>query len=129
MKLKSAILIAIAMTTSTTVYAGKLLTGDEIRELFSNKTCDIENVKVLHQDQKHLQAYTAADGSRLLYIPWKNKTSESKWWVDGDKYCVSSPKKGDYCKEIMDAGNGVYHGLDNGRQVRTFSNFRDGNQL
>jgi len=129
MKLKIAILIVIAMTTSTTVYAGKVLTGDEIRELFSNKTCDIETVKNDRQDKKYLQAYTAADGLRLVNVPWKNKTSESKWWVDGDKYCVNHPRKGDYCREIIDAGNGVYQALDNGRQIRTFTNFRDGNQL
>ena len=94
-----------------------------------DKTVDIEKTDTDNKKKKYLSAYTASDGSRILFIPWKDKKSERKWWVDGDKYCGSHPKRGDYCRDIVDAGDGTYHGLDNGKHLRTFSNFRDGNQL
>lgn len=47
----------------------------------------------------------------------------------GAQFCGSYPNKDGYCREIIDAGNGVYHAVDNGEHLRAFSNFRDGNQL
>jgi len=129
MKLINLFTAATLMSISIYSHAGDALTGDQIKELFSNKTCDIEKVDTNNENKKHLKAYTAEDGSRLLYIPWKNKTKERKWWVEGNRYCGSHPKKGDYCRDIVDAGNGAYHGLKDGEHIRTFSNFQDGNQL
>jgi len=119
----------IGMTLSATSLAGDALTGEQIKELFSNKTADIEKIDASSEKKKNLSAYTAEDGSRVLYIPWKDKTSKRKWWVEDNKYCGSHPKKGDYCREIKDAGNGEYHAFNDGEHVRTFKNFRDGNQL
>ena len=124
------VLAALAiMSTTLSSHAGDLLTGDQIKELFSNKTCDIEKVDVNNEDKKYLKAFTSADGKRLVYIPWKDKKSKRKWWVEGDKFCASHPKWDGFCRNIMDAGNGVYHSLDNGTHLRTLSNCRDGNQL
>lgn len=116
-------------TISTNVFSGEKLNGEQIKNLFSDKTVDIEKVDTDNKKKKYLSAYTASDGSRILYIPWKDKKSERKWWVDGDRYCGSHPKRGDYCRDIVDAGNGSYHAFDDGKHLRTFSNFRDGNQL
>jgi len=129
MKLINLIAAATLMSISIHSYAGDTLTGDQIKELFSNKTCDIEKVDTNNKKKKYLKAFTAADGSRLLYIPWKDKTSERKWWIEDNKYCGSHPKRGDYCRDIVDAGNGAYHALNKGEHLRTFSNFSDGNQL
>ena len=129
MKIINLIAATALMSISIHSYAGDTLTGDQIKEIVSNKTCDIEKVDTNNKKKKYLKAFAAADGSRLLYIPWKDKTSERKWWVEGNKYCGSHPKRGDYCRDIVDAGNGVYHALNEGEHLRTFSNCRDGNQL
>ena len=117
------------MALSSTSFAGDALTGEQIKKLFSNKTVDIVKVDESKEKKKYLSAYTAEDGSRLVYLPWKDKTSERKWWVEGNKYCGSHPKRGDYCREIKDAGNGEYHAYSDGEHIRTIKNFRDGNQL
>ena len=119
----------LVFSISTNVFSGEKLNGEQIKSLFSDKTVDIEKVDTDNKKKKYLSAYTASDGSRILYIPWKNKKSERKWWVDGDRYCGSHPKRGDYCRDIVDAGDGTYHALDGDKHLRTFSNFREGNQL
>lgn len=105
--------------------AGDELSADEIKALFTNKTFDILNV----EKDKKLKGYDDAEGNHLVYIPWKDKTSKRKWWVDGNKHCTSHPKRGDNCKVMKRAGDGVYHGYSDGEHTHTLSNFRDGNQL
>jgi len=117
------------MVLSVTSFAGEVLTDDQIKTLFSNKTVDIEKMDVSNEKKKYLTAYTAEDGTRLLYIPWKDKTSERKWWVEDNQYCGSHPKRGDYCRVIKDGENGEYHAYNDGEHVRTFKNFRNGNKL
>ena len=122
------LIIAITLSLmSFSSIAGEKLTGDQIKSLFSDKTHDIEKVDV--DKNKHLSAFTSSDGKRIVYIPWKDKQSKRKWWVEGNKFCSSHPKKDDFCLEIVDAGNGVYHSLENGKHRSTLSNFKDGNQL
>ena len=105
--------------------AGETLSGDQIKSLFDNKTFEIHNL----EKGKKLQGYAASDGSFMVYIPWKDKTSKRKWWVEGDKHCTSHPKRGDTCKVIKKHAEGEYHGYVNGTHTRTLTNFRDGNQL
>lgn len=107
------------------VVASEELTADEIKALFTNKTFDIHNVKT----DKKLKGYDSEDGMHLVYIPWKDKTSERKWWQKGNMHCTSHPKRGDNCKTMKHVGNGVYHGYSDGEHTHTLSNFRDGNQL
>jgi len=78
---------------------------------------------------KHLKGYDNEGGKHFVYIPWKDKTSERKWWVEGNKHCISHPKRGDNCKTLKNVGGGVYHGFSDGEHTHTLSNFRDGNQL
>ena len=106
MKLKYLVIVLACSLTPLSSYAGEQLTGDQIREIFSDKTCDIEKADTSNKKKKYLSAYTAADGSRILYIPWKDKKSERKWWVDNGRYCGSHPTKGDYCRDIIDVGDG-----------------------
>ena len=109
----------------STASAGEYLTADEIKALFTNKTFDIHNVV----KDKNLQGHANGDGEHFVYIPWKEKISERKWWIDEGQHCTSHPKRGDNCKKMKDMGNGVYQGYSDGEHTHTLSNFRDGNQL
>ena len=128
--LKKAMLIGIPLLLSSTVFssavfAGDSLTADEVKALFTNKTFDIHNVV----KDKKLQGYDDSEGQHLVYIPWKDKISKRKWWLDGNKHCTSHPKRGDSCKDVKPIGDGVYHGITDGKHTHTLSNFRDGNKL
>lgn len=105
-----------------------LMSGEQLKALFSDKTCDIELLDASRQDRRFIKAYTAADGSRSLYWPWSNKIVHRKWWVEDDKYCGSHPRS-DYCRPMIDAGGGVYYGIKDGERFRKFSNCRRGDQL
>ena len=124
MKIKLTLLIT-SVFFMNPLYAENELTADEIKALFSNKTFDIHNV----EKDKHLKGYDSADGKHLVYIPWKDKTSKRKWWVEGNMHCTSHPKRGDNCKVMKHAGDGVYQGFSDGKHTHTLSNFREGNQL
>ena len=120
------IIVSVALVLSSTLaFGSEELTAEDIKALFSDKTFDIHNVT----KDKHLKGYDSKKGKHLVYIPWKDKISKRKWWVEGNKHCTSHPKRGDNCKVLKHIGNGVYHGYSNGEHTHTLSNFRDGNQL
>ena len=104
------------------------MTGEEIKAALSGKTCDIEKVDVDKKKKKFLAAYYDESGKRLVHIPWKEKISKRKWWVDGDKLCGNHPKKNDYCRTVKSVEGG-YHLFDDGKHLRIFTNCRDGNHL
>lgn len=124
MKIRCLVITA-AILIASPVVADDELNADEIKALFTNKTFDIHNV----ENDKNLKGYDSEDGTHLVYIPWKDKTSKRKWWVDGNMHCTSHPKRGDNCKTMKHTGDGVYHGFSDGKHTHTLSNFRDGNQL
>jgi len=119
------LLIPMLFMFTCTVNAGGYMTEEEIKGLFTNKTFDIHNV----QKDKHLKAYDGSDGEHIVYIPWKDKISNRKWWTDGNHHCTSSPKRDDRCKKMKDMGDGSYQGFADGQHVVTLSNFRDGNEV
>ena len=121
---KSSIIVLFVFFTSV-ANASEYLTADQVKTLFTNKTFDVHNVA----KGKDLHGYDNANGEHLIYIPWKDKISERKWWIDGNKHCTSHPKRGDSCKDMKDMGDGTYHGYTDGEHSHTLSNFRDGNQL
>ena len=123
--LKKVVLILIPFLLSSPVTASEALSADDVKALFTNKTFDIHNVA----KDKNLKGYDSEDGEHLVYIPWKDKTSERKWWLEGNMHCTSHPKRGDNCKLIQHVGDGVYHGISDGEHTHTLSNFREGNQL
>jgi hypothetical protein len=123
--LKKTTLVLLPLLLSNPVAASEALNADDVKALFSNKTFDIHNVV----KDKNLSGYDSDDGQHLVYIPWKDKVSKRKWWLEGNKHCTSHPKQGDNCKLIKPAGDGVYHGISDGEHTHTLSNFRDGNQL
>lgn len=123
--IKKIIPMLVLLTVTATCNAEEYLTADQIKTLFTNKTFDIHNVT----KNKRLNGYDDADGNHYVYIPWKDKTSERKWWIEGNMHCTSHPKRGDNCKKMKDMGDGSYQGFSNGEHTHTLSNFRDGNQL
>ena len=123
--LKISALILIPLLLSGTALASEPLNANDVKALFSNKTFDIHNVV----NDKNLNGFDSADGKHLVYIPWKDKISKRKWWLEENKHCTSHPKRGDSCKVIINIGEGVYHGVTEGKHTHTLSNFRDGNQL
>ena len=118
-------ILFIATFVSTPVIAGEYLTADEISALFTNKSFDIHNVI----KDKNLTGYDNSDGEHYVYIPWKNKVSQRKWWIEDNKHCTSHPKRGDTCKLIKPVGDGVYHGYTDGEHTHTLSNFREGKEI
>jgi len=123
--LKIPALTLILHVLSGTALASDPLNADDVKTLISNKTFDAHNVA----KDKNLKVFDSTDGQHLVYIPWKDKTSERKWWLEENKHCTSHPKKGDSCKVIINMGNGIYHGITEGKHTHTLSNFRAGNQL
>lgn len=123
--LRKAIPVLVAFLIATPALAEKELNADEIKALFTNKTFDIRN----ETKGKDLRGYDSEDGTHLVYIPWKDKISKRKWWVEDAKHCTSHPKRGDNCKVMKDMGDGVYHGISDGKHTHTLSNFRDGKHL
>lgn len=122
---KKSSIALVGLLFSNITLASEALNADQIKSLFSNKTFDIHNVV----KDKKLKAFDSANGKHLVYIPWKDKKSKRKWWVEGDKHCTSHPKRSDSCKTIVSKADGVYHGITDGKHTHTLSNFRDGNQL
>jgi hypothetical protein len=118
MKVRSLALALGMSVVALPVAAGEKMTGDQLKEFFSDKTCDIE---LLDRD-KMVTAYTSADGKRIVYIPWKDKTSKRKWWIEGDRFCATHPKTGDYCRDMIPMGDGVIHSYDEGKHQRTLKN-------
>jgi len=123
--LKKTTITLLFLVFSGVVMAGEPLNTDDVKALISNKTFDVHNVA----KDKNLKVFDGADGQHLVYIPWKDKTSKRKWWLEENKHCTSHPKRGDSCKNIINIGEGIYHGITDGEHTHTLSNFRDGNQL
>ena len=111
-----------AFLFASTVTGGEFLAADDVKALFTNKTFDIN---VVARDM-NLQGYDSAEGEHLVYVPGKDKTVKRTWWQEGNKHCVGHPKYGDKCKLIKPVGNGVYHGITDGKHTHTLSNFREG---
>jgi len=103
-------------------FADEFLTEAEIKALFTNHSFDIRN----ETKGKDLKGHADAEGRHYVYIPWKDRTSQRKWWTEGATHCTSHPKRGDSCKQMKKMGNGVYQGITDGEHTHTLSNFRPG---
>jgi hypothetical protein len=123
--LKKTTIILFPLLLSGAAMASEPLSADDVKALFTNKTFDIHNV----DKDKKLKGFDSAGGDHLDYISYKDKTSKRKWWLEGNKHCTSHPKLHDNCKNIINIGKGVYHGITKGKHTHILSNFREGNQL
>ena len=102
--------------------ADEFMTEAEIKTLFSGQSWDVHNVA----KDKDVEGYATADGQHNIYIPWKDKVSERKWWTDGATHCTSHPRRGDNCKKMKHMGEGVYHGFSDGELTHILKNFSKG---
>ena len=122
-------LIKITVSTlllfSTSIYAENSLTEEQVKDLFTNKTFTVHNVK----KNKTMKGYDDENGKHLIYIPKKDKLFERTWWIDSNKHCTSNPKRGDSCKTIVDMGNGVFNGYTDEQHTHTLSDFKEGKHL
>ena len=105
-----------------TAFADEFLTEAEIKTLFTNHSFDVRN----EAKGKDLKGFDNDQGQHFIFVPWKDKTFERKWWTDGATHCTSHPKRGDSCKKMKKMGDGVYQGISNGEHSHTLSNFRPG---
>ena len=106
----------------STAVAEEFMTEAQIKTLFSGQSWDVHNVK----RDKDVEGYATADGQHNIYIPWKDKVSERKWWTEGATHCTSHPKRGDNCKKMKNMGGGVYHGFSDGELTHILKNFKKG---
>lgn len=124
--MKKTLLIALSsFMLFNTALADEFLTEAEIKALFTNHSFDIRN----EEKGKDLQGFDNDAGKHFIYVPWKDKISKRKWWTEGATHCTSHPKRGDSCKQMKKAGNGVYHGITDGEHTHTLSNFRPGRDI
>ncbi|MAN80934.1 MAG: hypothetical protein CMM77_07070 [Rhodospirillaceae bacterium] len=108
--------------------ADDYMSADDVTALFTNKTFD----GIYLPKDKTFKAFEAADGTHNVVYPNGKKSKGRKWFVnDQGQHCTTHKKKKEpRCSFIKDAGNGVYHKINNaGAHTHTMRNFRDGNQL
>ena len=98
-------------------HAGKLLTGDEIKTLVTDKTLSVTVVS----NGKQWRQYHAADGSSF-----RDNGETSKWHVEKDKHCSTAATYFP-CALIQDNGDGTYARVqDNGDALVIWSKIVDG---
>ena len=120
-----ACLLTVAMAFSGASVAEKILTGDEVKALFSGKTVDYTIVR----QGFSVSAYYAEDGS-MRGLSREKKQMTGSWHVnDRGELCIEYGK-GDRCRHIVEEG-GEYRKYkeENGKQVHvvTYHTFTDGN--
>lgn len=120
--MKKTLILVLTLFAIGSANAGEFMTASEIKTLFSGQSWDVHNVV----RDKNVEGYATADGEHHIYIPWKDKVSHRKWWLEGDLHCTSHPKRGDSCKKMKPVGDGVYHGITDGEHTHTLKNFKKG---
>ena len=108
---------AMLFTLAQASHAEKMLSGDDIKALITNKTIDVS----LPNGSKKWRQYYAADGSSA-----RDNGQKSEWNIDGDKHCNTAAT--DYpCVGIRDNGDGTYSRVkDNGGAVVNWTKFVEG---
>ena len=119
------IAISALLLFSTSLYADNSLDEKQIKELFTNKTFTVHNVK----KDRTMKGYDEENGKHFIYLANKGKLFERTWWIEDNKHCTSNAKRGDSCKVIVDMGAGVFHGYTDGKHTHTLSDFEEGNHL
>lgn len=96
-------------------FAEKMLSGDEIKALVTNKTVDV----TLTNKNKWRQFF-ANDGSSD-----RDNGLKSNWYTEGDKHCNTGTSL--LCAPIRDNGDGTYSRLkDDGGVAVTWTKIVDG---
>ena len=103
-------------TLSQASQAEKMLSGDEIKALVSNKT-----VTVIYSSSNQWRQYFAADGSSI-----RENGETSTWNTEGDNHCNTASAKFP-CAPVRDNGDGTYSRLkSDGSPIVTWTKFVDG---
>lgn len=98
-------------------HAEKMLSGDEIKALITNKTVDVS----LPNGSKKWRQHFAADGSSA-----RDNGQKSEWNIDGDKHCNTAASNAP-CAGIRDNGDGTYSRVnDSGEAVVNWTKIVDG---
>ena len=119
-KLLIAIITGLLAMTSQLVLAEKVLSMDEAKALFTDKTFDGYNEK----KGKSFRVYSSSDGTHVVQKK-SGKIRKKTWKInDQGQHCVK-----DKCADVIDVGGGVYHKKRTGKHTHTLKNFVDGNQL
>jgi hypothetical protein len=96
-------------------HAAKVLSGDEVRALITNKTVTVT------ANSGQWRQYFAADGSSA-----RDNGKMSTWSVEGDKHCNTAAASFP-CASIRDNGDGTYARIkDNSDAIVTWSKIVDG---
>lgn len=121
-------LISLLVILGMPLEAGESLTGEEIKQLFYNKTFEGIHLKNGWTFRNH----AAPDGRcEVLFIGGKRagQTRTYRWFVKDNMHCCDTGRR-HICGTITDEGNGVYHKHRNGKKhIQTFMNFVSGPQL
>lgn len=107
---------ALLFSLSQASHADKMLSGDEIKALVTNKT-----ISVIYSSSNQWRQYFAADGSSI-----RDNGETSTWNIDGDNHCNSASAKFP-CAPIRDNGDGTYSRLkSDGSPIVTWTKFVEG---
>ena len=120
MKKTFTLIMASMLAFSFSAHAEKVLTGDEVKVLFSGKKFKGKN----HDTGKDSTNTAKADGwmnANVLMGPnWS-----IKWWVNEEGlHCLKHPKFGESCGTIIDNGDGSYTRMVDGKKANTYKRFK-----
>jgi hypothetical protein len=107
---KIAVGFALFFLLAQASHAAKVLSGDEIKALITDKTVSVS------AGSKQWRQYFAADGSSA-----RDNGKNSTWSVEGDKHCNTAAA--DFpCAPVRDNGDETYSRIkDNGEAIVTWS--------
>lgn len=102
------------------VFAGKTLNGDQIKEAFTDKTAEWQHLV----KNKYGKTYYGADG-KLLGTKKGSEREGGTWHISGNELCVSWGN----CSPIESDSNGSYYKSNGFKRVVRIKILGDGNSL
>ena len=126
--LKKVTQVLILLIVSSNVIASEYMSADNIKILFTNKSYDAHKVvkdKYFEMSNKPLEVSNSNRGGLYIYNPEKDRDHTGTWWLEENKYCINRPMWRATCSLIKSAGDGVYHGVSEGKHTYTYSDFAD----
>jgi len=117
--------LAVVGFFSVPALAGTPLSGEQIKQLVSGNTVDIQSKGI---DYK---TYYAPDGATTTRNESNGKIYKAKHWrvSDSGDICSQSPGKEESCGQVVDNGDGTYNRLDNGSPRGVWKKIYPGNTI
>lgn len=114
------VLLGILSAFSLPAFAGRQLTGEELKKLMTGKTLYVFNEKAGKLQPLYFAADGTYQGSNFKGVPFIGK-----WWIDDkSNHCVESPYFNG-CYPIFD-NDGVFQKMDGNVVTHTIKEIRDG---